>query len=434
VYSLATGIAMIAYLFSGIVYDAVGPRATAAGSAFGIVACLAGMAIGIQYQSMNWLLWICYPAATTLGYCNNMGGYAWLYLLPDSQNTVSSLTGAIQVLSDSFVLIAVLFDHEFGWPLPVYFYMCAFLSLIAGTVCLLLIPDHETSLRVAFVVTNPESNAADKEKLPTSFWEVTERSFTSLRDCSVCFIWCCPGAAFLYVICYNCGSYMFGVYPQFIMYPLYQALLGTAEATTLVDIFGGLYACFGCIALLSFGRFVDKIGFEGALAFLNIPIILNFVAYCIRNFYSQVIGQLLLSFQGNAWYVFVPRFCLSYAPPELYGSAFGISGTILGFFQILGTPFGTMLSSFLDNLVTKHPSPALPYLTTIGIWCFITVASSVAFLIFLRYYPMPAPGSITLDDVWKSYYAKDAEKIAEKLLNEQKSADRKSSTPTLCEI
>lgn len=414
VYSLAVGIAMVGQTFAGIVYDAIGPRATAAGSAFVIVLCLAGMAIGIQFQKLNFLLWFCYPAAVTIGYCNNMGGYAWLYLLPDSQNTVSSLTGAIQILSDSFVLIAVLLHHVFGLPLPVYFTLCAVLSFLAAVICLLLIPDYTTSRKVAFAVTNPE---ADIEKssygatesctqlAPESFLDVVKRSLGALRDCLVCFVWYCPGASFLYLIGYGCASYMFGVYPQFVMYPFYQALLGTAEAASLVDIFGGLYAVFGAFFLIMFGRFVDSVGFEKSLLLMNIPVVMNFVFFCCPNFDCQVLGQVLLSLQSNVWYVLVPRWCLSYAPPELYGSAFGISGGVLGIFQMIGTPFGTMLSSFIDKEVTTNSGPALPYLTTMGIWCVLTVFFSLLYIWFMRYYPMPAPGETTMENVTNFFKA-----------------------------
>jgi hypothetical protein len=366
------------------------------------------MALAIQVQSLNYLLWICYPAATALGYCNNMGGYAFLYLLPDSQNTVASLTGAIQVLSDSLVLIAVLLHNEFGLSLPYYFLLCALLSVMAGIVCLQVIPEHALSQKIAFVVANPvadvESNsygATDSVIKPEvdSLWTVIKRSLVALRDCCICFIWYCPGASFLYMIAYSCSAYMFGVYPQFVMYPFYQALMGTATATTLVDIFGGLYACLGAISLLFFGRFVDNVGFVKSMGYLNIIIVANFICYCIPSFLPQVVGQVLLAFQSNAWYVLVPRWCLSYAPPELYGSAFGISGGILGIFQMIGTPFGTMASSFIDALVTAHPPAFLPYLTTMGIWCFCTVFFSSLYIVFVRYYPLPAPGETTMDDV-----------------------------------
>jgi len=254
----------------------------------------------------------------------------------------------------------------------------------------------------------------------------------------------CPGASLLYLIGYDAAAYMFGVYPQFIMYPLYQALVGTAEAITLVNIFGGLYACLGAVSLILFGRLVDYIGFEASIAFMNVPIILNQVMYCIPSFVPQVVGQALLAWQANAWYVLVPRWCLSYAPPQLYGSAFGISGGLLGVFQILGTPLGTLLSTWIDKLVTDRPSPAMPLLTTLGIWCFFCVFFCLAYLWFLRYYPMPAPGATSMEDVmqvvWgagsdsleKEQFAKKSSRTdpIARLKEDHKGIIQKSSTPT----
>lgn len=449
VYSVATGFTLCAYAFGGMLYDAVGPRAMAAGTAFCCFAGLAGIAVGIQYQSMNFLIWICYPAVGVFGSANNMGAYAWLYLLPDSQNTVASLTGAIQALTDAFVLIAVFMHNTLGLSVPFYFALCAFLALITGFICLELIPDHKLCQQVTDAVAKPdvdvEANSygateSSAKKEVESCWDVVSRSCAALRDCCQCLLLYCPGASACFMVGYEVWVYMFAFYQLSILYPFYEAYLGTRTATTLVNIDGCVIAIFGAIGVICAGRFVDYVGFKAAIAYLNIPIILNFACLCMPYFIPQVIAQILVSGESYSIFVFAPRWCLSYVPPELYGSGFGIVVLIMGVGEMTLLPLSTFLYTLMVKDMAHHPPPALQYLTIAGLWCFLAVVGSFMYFQFLRYYPMPAPGGTTMAAV--ANYRKGAEEDAEaehlarySLSKQDVPADtkhsaQKSSTPT----
>merc|ERR1719183_2290366 len=136
-------------IFAGVLYDAVGPRMVGAIGAFGVFICLLLMALAIMVPSLNNLLWFAYPAATIFGFTNHYDVYAWLWLLPEHQATVAALSGAIQCLSDSFVLLAVLFHNYFGLQLPVYFAFIACLSMMAGFVALIFVPSREEIRRIS---------------------------------------------------------------------------------------------------------------------------------------------------------------------------------------------------------------------------------------------------------------------------------------------
>lgn len=425
VYSITMGISMISSLITGIIYDAVGARNIGAWGAFLTAAALVIMSLAIKIPSWNNVLWIAYPAVNVFGGANSWDVYAWLWLLPEDQNTVAAFVGAIQCVSDSLCLLAVLLNNVYGIGLPSYFIMIAGASVFAGFLALFLVPPQSDmdriskavahynatkDVNVTTVVPGTSYGATDhgnsnsdptlklESETPTSS-DILSRTWSALKGTAVVFCRLHPGVSCLFVL-YQIAQYMFSVYPMFIMYPFYTDLVGTAKAIELVDIFGGTYACIGALSLVFFGKVVDYIGLVQAIFLLNVPTVLNAALYAVPQILAQVIAQVILSFIGNVWYVLIPRFCTIYAPPEIFGTMYGVYGTLLGAFQIFLTRFGTWASGLLMLYIFHgHPPSAAPYLATIDVWCFFCVLTSVFLFVWWRYNPLPDVGSTTMEHV-----------------------------------
>jgi len=423
VFSIATGVSLVGMFFAGVMYDAIGPRLTGVIGAWGAALSLLLLAVGVQVPSLNWLLWIAYPAANVFGYMNHYDVFAWLWLLPDDQSTVAALTGAIQCLSDSFCLLAVLLHHLLGVQMSTYFLFTAVFSTVAGFIALAYVPGRkETSEYAAAIMSYQAAQAAAKatsqgygatddffdDDTPfqrqisedvSSSWVAIEESGKALKNTCILFAKVHPTIMSLMAF-YFMATYMFNVYPLFEMYPFYTDLVGKAKAVELVDIFGGLYAVIGAACILAFGVIVDRIGLHKAIVYVSVLTLANGICYAIPRVDVQVAGQVLLAFTSNTWYVTLPRVAIAYGPPELFGTISGVFCIFLGFGQIILTRVGAWACEAIVLVVHPiHPPPVLFFLATIELWCFLGLSSMAFVSIYWLYYPVPRAGETTMAHV-----------------------------------
>ena len=68
--------------------------------ALGAALGLAGMAIAVQVPSLNKLLLVAYPLAILCGVASMFGIYAFLWILPESQNMINGIAGASMSASE----------------------------------------------------------------------------------------------------------------------------------------------------------------------------------------------------------------------------------------------------------------------------------------------------------------------------------------------
>jgi len=215
---------------------------------------------------------------------------------------------------------------------------------------------------------------------------------------------------------------MFTVYPNFVMYPLYVDLMGKPRAVQLVNIFGGIYSAIGAVSIVLFGKVVDVIGLFQVIAWLNVPILLNTYLYAVPTMPAEVVAQICLAFIYNVYYVLTPRFCTTYAPPQLFGTMYGVFSAVQGAFQIFLTRFGSWASRLVMlHLFHAHGGPALPYLTTIDVWCFFAVFTSISLLLWWWHFPIPRVGSTTMAHVQNASFG-GGERLA-------KCSDKESAPP-----
>lgn len=423
VYSIAMGAGMMSTLAAGILYDAIGPRAVGALCAFGCAICLLLMAAAIKIPMLNNLMWFAYPAATVFGWGNSIDVYAWLWLLPQDQSLVSAVVGAIQCLSDSFCLIAVLLHDVYGIQLPLYFTLIAILSVGAGILALVFVPTHAEILKISHAVIHsqaveaqriesygavdggqPDKTLLEPEPQPDESEDHTvgaavSKSYTAVKDTCILFYKIRPAISLLFFF-YTMFQYMLTIYPTFVMYPLYVDLVGHARAVSLVNIFGGVYACIGALCLVVFGKAVDVIGVVQSVGWLNVPMLVMTYLFTVPTMSAQVVGQVLLAWAINSYYVYYPRFCLSYGPPQLFGTMYGMLCALQGIGQILLTRVGTWAVRDLGGYLYDGDAPrAFTFLATIDVWFFFTFASSCCLLVYWWYNPFPKAGATTMASV-----------------------------------
>ena len=80
VFSVASGLSVVAGLPAGILFDKFGPKALAWAGSLAAAVCLALMAASLQLPALNDWLFIWYPAATVCSMLSTWGGYAFLGL------------------------------------------------------------------------------------------------------------------------------------------------------------------------------------------------------------------------------------------------------------------------------------------------------------------------------------------------------------------
>jgi MFS family permease len=413
VYSIAIGASLVASLVAGTLLDAIGPRRLGVWASLATALCLLLMGIAIKEKSLNNMLWIVYPAANLLGHASRWDGYAWLWLLPEDQGTVASVVGAFECLSDSLSLVAIFLNRQYGIRLPYYFFLMAILTAcVTAAAAMILVPSQEEVKRIAKTtsrmrapsnygsMTSPDAQQVEAEDSEASgFSNALEKSWSTIVASCTLYGKVHPGIFSLWV-CYGLSEVMFFATALLHMYPLYLGLVGNAKATSLVNTFGALYAFVGAACCLLFGKLVDSIGFVESVAFVNVPTLVNCFLYWVPTVAAQIVAQVFLAFLANVWSVLIPRFCIGYGPPELFGTMAGILYLIAG----IGEVALTWISSAVWQIVAPHirldhGEPVLEYLGIADTWCVFAIVANIILLLWWSRHPFPEAWSTTMTDV-----------------------------------
>jgi MFS family permease len=163
VFGVATAIQMGASLPAGWIYDKYGGRAASLGGALAAAAGLVLMSAACYWPAgFSWLLFIGYPLAMLGGQINSYGLFAFIWLLPDHQNFISSMIGSAQALSDMLALVAVALNTCCSFFVGDFFLVLSLLSVLSGIVCWRLVPPFE--------LVNALAAATIAEQVPTQHY------------------------------------------------------------------------------------------------------------------------------------------------------------------------------------------------------------------------------------------------------------------------
>jgi len=423
-FSVSIGGLMVSMLVVGILYDTYGPRwnAVVLTLMFAVCAMIVGFALYIE--SCNWLLFIFYPLALIFSYGGNYGAYGWQWLLPESQNTVNSVLTATQALSDGAVLIIVWLYNAYGVQLWTYFWFLALFGLCTALLNSLIVPSQKDHLSYAKAVlpfliakasnrideTSGVTNTLDGNygssgnvdsfrvvndiAIETSGWrwwdnvKGVRNTFLNIPSVHLFF---CGGCCCLYTSVYI---------PVIQMYPLFSARFGVSNALALLKDFSLIYGIGGAVFAIFGGRFCDWLGIKWTMAFTLVLSILGAIALAIPTVSSQLVWLGILTVQISMVNILVYRFCMLYAPVQLFGTYTGVVFVLMGVFEILAS---WAFSALLANVSGSSSKDQ----THVEVWCtlastyFLTLLLALCWVstfIYWQWYPPPAVGSISCRD------------------------------------
>ena len=192
--------------------------------------------------------------------------------------------------------------------------------------------------------------------------------------------------------------YMFAWYPTMQMYAYYVGMFGAAEATRLVDIFALIYGIIGAVATIFAGRLIDWVGLAKSAIFVNLLNLVAAAAFLIPTVASQIFFQVCLSVSMNLFFIFMYRFCMLYAPVQLFGTYTGVIMLIMGAFQM---GFSACASYLKGRVVHASPvigrtNPEVVFVQSLtSAFFIISVVLLTMLVIYWQKYPAPSAGSVT---------------------------------------
>jgi len=353
------------------------------------------------------MLYYAYPIALLFGFGQNYGAYGYQWLLPESQNTVNSVIMATQALSDSLVLVCVWLHTNYGMALWTYFYGLSVFGVGTAILCNFIVPSQKQHFEYAGVVlaymhsseassgaygatidanaksTDAETGAAAGSPIKTSGWRCWD------NVTSVCITARNYPVEHVLFVSGCCSLYMFTWYPTVQMYPFYFAMFGSSGATYLVNSFAVIYGFFGALSVVFAGRLIDWLGMRKAILFNNVLVILIWATIMVETVPSQLACQVFITFSTSMFGLFAYRFCMIYAPPEIFGTYTGCLMTILGLFQVT-------LSSITDYATARmHGIELLLVHVMASFFVIVTLLMWTGLICWWAYRPLPEAGSIT---------------------------------------
>ena len=393
VYVLGQGMLSVLGLPMGVVYDTIGPDKTAAlGGTLSVIG-LVSMAFCITRPEYNWWLYWAYPVTVGGGgFCSySVLGFMWL--MPKHQTLIGSLLGASYSVSDAFALVGVGLIAGSVLTLPQFFYWLGAVGGLSGLLCWALSPNfHEN--KIFFLVANKDLLSANQSKQTDDSKSGCLNNCRNLLDLvkkSRHVFWLHPAIISLVQV-QLCIFYLAAMYPSLDMYDYFVTILGTENATGLVDTLPVVYGSFGTIFTLFSGWLCDRIGlvhYMHAVVWLQVGVA---VCVMIPAYYAQLVWLVSWSILQQSFIVIYMRFAARYAPFELFGTFMGCMSTFMALPQMI---FGTSIQNLFKALYPDNTDPRR-YTVIFLILNVLTVLSLLSLLYHWRFNPPPAAGSVVI--------------------------------------
>jgi len=340
VYGLATFFQLAGSLPAGFLYDRVGGRNCALYGGLFTALGLLLMGLACFYPAqMSWAMFVGYPLAQFAGIINTYGVFVFIWLLPNHQNLVASCAGGVQSLSDMLALVAVA-GSEGGLFIGTFLLIIAFMSVVSGIICYIVVPSKEMMMEFAAVSLGEEAAEAmhltsgGKEQDGTccsAEWDSVKRSVQVMK-----LYRSANGLLLAFSIAYTLS--IIGPIQQMLFY--YQAMFGkgSAESIDLVNTWAFLYGLGGFACAIVGGALCDKLGLTNFVMLVagcsaSIAVLLP-----VHDFGTQVAVQVALTLGLSLYIIVVNRFAMLYAPPDLFGTFGGVQFTIISVGLFSGMP------------------------------------------------------------------------------------------------
>jgi MFS family permease len=255
VYQLSNIVMFLASLPSGLLFDAVGGRASGLIGAFGTSLGLLLMAIAaFDAKEYDYLLFIGYPMATAFGMLNTNALYTFIWLIPEDQNFISGVISGVTALADMLALIAVFLHDKFNLPISSYFMSFSLLSILSSGIFFFFVPDRGLEKHAKDVILKELIEAGAEETAPSDIHKAPQGVFTKIsrawRELYKYF------TISILVIVFSSVYFVAIIYPFQVMLPYYKAIwpsnsLENGTAVTLVNVFAVVYGCGGFVSALA---------------------------------------------------------------------------------------------------------------------------------------------------------------------------------------
>lgn len=369
VFSVATAVQLGTALPAGWIYDRFGGRAASLGGALMAAVGLLFMSAACYWPaSLSWLLFIGYPVAMLGGMINSYGIFAFIWLLPNDQNFISSMVGGAQALSDMLALVAVALSSCCSFFVGDFFLLLAFLSVLAGLVCWLLVPSRDVvnALAIAAIADQaPGSSASESDRhggdhadraqhqdagcLSREMHSMKE-SWQIMKRFAGANLWLCAFSTVYILAMY---------YPMQQMYFYYTLLFqDESTATTLVNVYAFIYGIGGFVSSLAGGKACDRLGIERFTIAVAACAVIMALILPIENFALQVAAQLIMTVGFQLYSIIVNRFAMLYAPPHLFGAFSGVQFSFISVGMVIGmAAVGAGMDAVNAHGVLKYQIP-----------------------------------------------------------------------------
>ena len=449
IFAIGNGLGALTNLPAGMVFDRIGPRKTAIIGALFTSVGLVGLGLCMRTPSLNGGMYFFYPLTTIFAFLNSWGAFAYLWLLPESPALVNACICAAFSLSDCLGLLAAVLHKNHGVSLHAFFFTLGAGAMVAAWVSAMLLPSKEEFLRLAahakqeqlcvaelaaeaeVSVTGEKAApsvtatasakarvaaaAAEEEEAATAAEAEAEaaeaalprhccgRTWTAcvpalerglLRDTWACVVLLYPRAS-LVVLAHLLGLYLLPLSLLLKQYGYYLALFGETTATELVNLFSLLLGVCGAVSVICFGFVADRLGLIRSFVLVDCLALLFAAAVLAPGVPAQIVGEVLLTFLANAFYVMAPRLAMLYAPNELFGTYSGAVFFFLGCSQLVLTPIVDALGTFTASRLPSSSawSSQAGAMTRFGVALWACTVILTASPLYRHWQRHPPPGT-----------------------------------------
>jgi len=312
----------------------------------------------------SWLMFIGYPLTLSAGFLNSNCMYSFNWLLPDSQNFISGMNGGAMALSDMLAIVAVWLHDSFGLSISTFFCVLSVICASSSLVYLYFVPDQDfvqqcaTEIMIGLQRSKYGSGASEGELLKL---QETYASSLAIEESSVCekisksweVLYKTPTISLL-VTAFSSAYFLSIMLPTQSMFYYYEAIwpgmIGMHVVINLVNTFAIIYGCGGLFSSIFGGKLCDTIGIVNFTLTIAMCSLVTAICLLIETQWSQIAAQILITFGANLYSIVILRYCVLYAPQELFGT---ISGLIFLVVSIL-LGLGYVIVSFISDLLEVY--------------------------------------------------------------------------------
>eukprot|EP00039_Didymoeca_costata_P021258 m.343939 g.343939 ORF g.343939 m.343939 type:complete len:482 (-) comp23587_c0_seq1:231-1676(-) len=376
IYNIGLGVGLSAFFFLGPLYDWLGAKWFGpVGALLGGVG-LIGMWAAVHFKQYNYLLYYAYPIAVTGSFTNGMALYGYVWLFPHHQTVILGIASSATLISDTAPYFINLLDKKGISAFPDTLFI---LGIAAGVVSILSIPFCPTKTFEFECAARHNNHEIHKPQVP-NFMVLMRRTVDTIKVYPVSYglflFWCIS----VWVTLLNWATNLFY---------LENKLFGNHTADQITDDFALIYGFAGFLASISFGALCDGVGLKHFFTVILIFYTTAFALSLDRALTVQWISTVLLTMALSGFILIMPRFCISFAAPDLFGFAFGFITAVLG---LANLAFGPLITSYQNTL----PDTPQRYMQFTELMLAACVLPGVILRLVWIWHPPPEPGSVEL--------------------------------------